>query len=63
MDLTALPRKSTLLREAEAHGCTVVLPRTIMLKHLQLLTRLIAGRDVARERLEETWKTTVGEED
>jgi 3-dehydroquinate dehydratase/shikimate dehydrogenase len=63
MDLTALPRKSALLREAEARGCTVAAPREILLDQVELLVRLIAGKDVPREQLTEALTATLGDEE
>src|SRR5439155_22561977 len=46
MDLTALPRKSIFLREAQARDCRVVEPRLILLELALLQAHLIAGREV-----------------
>ena len=52
MDLTALPRKSVFIREAQARDCRVVEPREILLELALLQTHLIAGQNVPRERLQ-----------
>ena len=53
MDLTTPLRKSALLREAEQRGCLVVDPRDIFLSRLELQTRMITGKQVPREVLEQ----------
>jgi shikimate 5-dehydrogenase len=62
LDLTALPRKSTLLKEAAVRGCSVVPPREVVLNHLGVQVHLIAGQDVPREVLAETFDALVDEE-
>src|SRR5258708_27101618 len=52
MDMTALPRKSALLREAEVRDCRVVEPRQILLELALLQTQLIAGQQAPRETLQ-----------
>jgi 3-dehydroquinate dehydratase / shikimate dehydrogenase len=51
LDLTAGLRKSALLREAEARGCTAVAPREVFLDRVELQARLFTGKQVPREVL------------
>src|SRR5205823_5777760 len=44
MDLTALPRRSVLLQEAQARDCRIVEPMQILLELALLQTHLIAGQ-------------------
>jgi len=62
MDLTALPRKSVLLQEAQARDCRVVEPRQILLELALLQTHLIAGQDMPREPLEKVLAELIEEE-
>jgi 3-dehydroquinate dehydratase/shikimate dehydrogenase len=63
MDLTALPRKSVLLHEAQARDCRVVEPRQILLELALLQTHLIAGQDMPREPLEKVLSELIEEEE
>ena len=63
MDLTSMPKKSALLREAEAHGCQVVSPRRILLEQLHQQTRLLSGKEVPLQRLNEILSEVIEEED
>ena len=63
MDLTALPRKSVLLHEAQARDCRVVEPRQILLELALLQTHLIAGQDMPREPLEKVLAELIEEEE
>jgi 3-dehydroquinate dehydratase/shikimate dehydrogenase len=63
LDLTALPRRSALSREAELRGCPVVSPRDVLLAQLELQLRLMSGHDVPRTVLDEALRRTgLGEE-
>ena len=48
MDLTVMPAKSALIREAELRECAVVSPRQVLLSQLDLQIRLITGKEVPR---------------
>jgi 3-dehydroquinate dehydratase / shikimate dehydrogenase len=48
LDLTAGLRKTALLREAEARGCTAVAPRELFLDRVELQARLFTGKPVPR---------------
>ena len=63
MDLTAMPQKSTLLRDAHVRGCTVVSPRQVLLGQLELQIKLITGKEVPRAVLEEALTQTAGPEE
>jgi 3-dehydroquinate dehydratase/shikimate dehydrogenase len=63
LDLTAMPRKSSVLREAEARGCRVVSPRQVLLSHLLLQLRAVTGQDVPREPLAEVLDGLLADED
>jgi shikimate 5-dehydrogenase len=62
MDLTALPRKSVFLRDAQSRDCRVVEPRQILLELALLQTHLIAGREVPREPLQDVLADLIQEE-
>jgi 3-dehydroquinate dehydratase/shikimate dehydrogenase len=62
MDLTALPRRSVLLQEAQARECRVVEPRQILLELASWQTHLIAGQDMPREPLEKALGELIEEE-
>jgi 3-dehydroquinate dehydratase/shikimate dehydrogenase len=51
LDLTALPRPSALLADAEQRGCHVVSPRQVLVELVARQVRAIAGQDVARAPL------------
>jgi 3-dehydroquinate dehydratase/shikimate dehydrogenase len=53
LDLTALPRPSAFLAEAEQRGCHVVSPRQVLVELAARQVRAIAGEDVARAPLVE----------
>jgi 3-dehydroquinate dehydratase/shikimate dehydrogenase len=53
LDLTALPRKSALLRGAEARGCNVVSPGQVLVELVVRQAKTLAGQDVPREPLVE----------
>jgi 3-dehydroquinate dehydratase/shikimate dehydrogenase len=61
MDLTTLPRDSALVRDAQSRGCPVVPAKEIMLGHIELIVRSVAGQSIARQALEEIWSSTLGE--
>jgi 3-dehydroquinate dehydratase/shikimate dehydrogenase len=63
MDLTSMPRKSPLLREAEARRCHVVSPRRVLLEQLFEQVRLISGKEVPREKLAAILAEVVEEEE
>jgi 3-dehydroquinate dehydratase/shikimate dehydrogenase len=65
MDLTAGLRRTPLLREARSRGCTIVEPRALFLKHLDLLAETITGgkQPVPRPVLEEALPELFDEED
>lgn len=52
MDLTALPKRSELLLEAQRRGCDIVPPRRLLLEQAILLLRLLAENEVPRATLE-----------
>jgi shikimate 5-dehydrogenase len=52
-DLTTLPHRSPLLRDAEARGCAVVCPLRLFISQLALQCRLITGQDVPRPVFEQ----------
>ena len=62
MDLTALPRRSVLLQEAQARDCRIVEPMQILLELALLQTHLIAGQHVPREPLEKALDELIEEE-
>ena len=51
LDLTALGRKSALLREAELRGCAIVSPRQLLLDRIALQARMLTGKETPREVL------------
>lgn len=53
MDLSGLPRKTDLLREALSRGCLVVSPWQVLLDQLEIQARMVSGKEIAREPLEE----------
>ena len=63
MDLTSMPKKSALLREAEARACRVVSPRRVLLELLGRQLRLLSGKDVSLDRLSNIMSDAVEEED
>jgi 3-dehydroquinate dehydratase/shikimate dehydrogenase len=63
MDLTSMPKKSALLREAEARACRVVPPRRLLLDLLARQLRLLSGKDIPLDRLNEIMSDAIGEED
>jgi 3-dehydroquinate dehydratase / shikimate dehydrogenase len=63
MDLTSMPKKSSLLREAEARACRVVSPRRVLLELLGRQFRLLSGKDVPQDRLSEIMSDAMGEDD
>ena len=52
MDLTALPKKTPMLVEAERRGCEIVPPRRLLLEQAILLMRLMTDKEVTRAKLE-----------
>jgi 3-dehydroquinate dehydratase/shikimate dehydrogenase len=48
LDLTSPLQPSTVLREAEARGCTVVAPRQLWLEQVSLQCQLLTSKDVPR---------------
>jgi len=63
MDLTRMPRRTTLTRDAEKRGCIVVPPRQVLLNLLELQVRLLSGKNVPRATLDEVWNSLVQDED
>ncbi len=59
MDLTAMPRTTRLLDDAEVRGCVTVSPKQVLLGQLELQIRLLTGKDVPRELLESVLAQTV----
>jgi 3-dehydroquinate dehydratase/shikimate dehydrogenase len=59
MDLTALPRKTRFLDDAEVRGCVVVSPRLVLIAQLETQIKLLTGKDVPRELLENVLAETV----
>jgi shikimate 5-dehydrogenase len=57
MDLTTATRLSPLLRSARARGSTIVTPRRVLHEQLMLQIRLLTGRDVPRDLVEEKLST------
>ncbi len=51
LDLTSPLQASSLLREAEARGCTVVTPREMWLEQVALQTHLLTSKNVPRQIL------------
>lgn len=51
MDLTSIPRKSSLALEAERRGCTVVAPADLLLEQVRRQVHCLTGQDVPREPL------------
>ena len=62
MDLSTMPRKSRLLDDAEVRGCAVVSPRQVLLGQLEMQVRLVTGKEVPREILEQALTTAVGDD-
>ena len=62
MDLTALPRKSAFLHEAQTRDCRVVEPQQILLELALLQTHLIAGQHVPREPLQKVLDELIEDE-
>jgi shikimate 5-dehydrogenase len=63
MDLTSMPCKSALLRDAELRGCPVVAPRQVLRHLVELQIKLISGKDVPHEPLQAAMAAAVGEEE
>ncbi len=63
LDLTGLPRKTAFARDAEARGCVVVAPRNLLLSQLELQLKLLAGKDVPRERLSDVLDSVLIDEE
>jgi 3-dehydroquinate dehydratase/shikimate dehydrogenase len=63
MDLTNMQQKSAFLRDAESRGCAVVSPRQVLLGQVDLESRLIAGKEVRREVLQEALTKSAGPEE
>jgi 3-dehydroquinate dehydratase/shikimate dehydrogenase len=59
LDLTAGPGKSNLLREAETRGCAIVSPHRLWLDQVALQARLLTGKEVPRQPLQDAavWLT------
>jgi hypothetical protein len=51
VDVTALPRSSSLLDEAGQRGCRVVSPRQLLVELVNRYLRAIAGKTVPQEFL------------
>jgi shikimate 5-dehydrogenase len=60
-DLTALPRTSKLLTEAELRGCSVVSPQQILVQSVNRQVRAITGKDVPGEILFEKLRSLIEE--
>jgi 3-dehydroquinate dehydratase/shikimate dehydrogenase len=54
MDLTQLPRRTHLLREAKARGCATVEPVALLLGQVQAEVKRLTGHDVPRNVLEKS---------
>jgi 3-dehydroquinate dehydratase/shikimate dehydrogenase len=63
LDLTTLPRKSALLRDAEQRGCGVVSPRQVLLEQVARQVKVLAGQDVAREPVKAVLDVLLEDED
>jgi 3-dehydroquinate dehydratase/shikimate dehydrogenase len=63
LDLTADLRKTELVREAEARGCGVVLPRALFLDRLDTQERLFTGKQAPREVLGQSLPRWLREEE
>ncbi|MBI3461732.1 MAG: type I 3-dehydroquinate dehydratase [Planctomycetes bacterium] len=63
MDLSVMHQKSKLSRDAELRGCAVVSPRQVLLGQVDLEVRLITGKEVRRELLQESLVNTAGPEE
>jgi len=61
MDLTTLPHDSALVLDAQSRGCTVVPAKEIVLGHVEIIVRSLAGQSVSRQVLEEIWATKLSE--
>jgi 3-dehydroquinate dehydratase/shikimate dehydrogenase len=59
LDLTALPRKSALLRDAEARGCNVVSPGQVLVELVVRQAKTLAGQEAPREPLVEVLNALV----
>jgi 3-dehydroquinate dehydratase/shikimate dehydrogenase len=62
MDLTALPRKTALLREAELRFCAIVSPADLLIEQVRRQVQCLTGLDVPREPLESTLAQLLDEE-
>ena len=62
MDLTVTARESAFLSEAQMRLCRVVSPRQLLLEQFKLQTRLLTGKDVPAEALQEVLANIVPEE-
>lgn len=51
LDLTSPLQPSSLLREAEARGCTAVMPRDVWLEQVSLQAHLLTSKEVPRQIL------------
>jgi 3-dehydroquinate dehydratase / shikimate dehydrogenase len=61
MDLTTLPQDSPLVLDAQSRGCTVVPGKEIVIGHVEIIVRSMAGQNVARQILEEIWTSRLSE--
>jgi 3-dehydroquinate dehydratase/shikimate dehydrogenase len=62
MDLTTAGRRSALLNDAEARGCQIVSPRQVLVHQLALQAKLITGKEVTAEVLEQALAAVAEEE-
>jgi len=62
MDLTALPRKTPLLREAQQRGCDVIAPADLLIEQVRRQVHCLTGREAARRPLEKILEQLLDEE-
>jgi 3-dehydroquinate dehydratase/shikimate dehydrogenase len=63
MDLTATLTATSLLSEARARNCAVVEPRRLLVDQLMLQGRLLTGKEVSRELIEQVMPGLLDEEE
>lgn len=63
LDLTTMPHRSALVREAEQRGCKVVSPKRVFLTHAAFLARLLVGHDIPPEPLREAVREFTADEE
>jgi 3-dehydroquinate dehydratase/shikimate dehydrogenase len=62
IDLTGAGATTSLLREAEALGCSLITPRQTLLQQVAAQARLLIGKETPAEVLEQTLRTVLDEE-